>query len=275
MALAFVMCLSLLPPTVFAAGGGTVAINDTNFPDGNFQSYVRTLPGAEDNVFTQEELAAITEINCSVTAESGPVQIFVLTGIEHFTALTRLYCDNNVLTNLDLSKNTKLTDLSCNKNQLTALDVSQNTALAVLVYANNQLTSLDLSQNPQLMSLSYGNNQRAVANGTALAVMDPNFDSSKVSKIVGGYFKGGKVYFTADELTYNYDCGGGKTSGFKLIKATSVVTETTVTFKVVNGAWSDGPSRPPASTTRICLRPPRLWLPTWMFWRPPRPSWRR
>ena len=71
-----------------------------------------------------------------------------LTGVEGFTALERLYCNDNQLTRLDVSNNTALTELYCSDNQLTSLDVSNNTALIWLGCDNNQLTSLDVSKNP-------------------------------------------------------------------------------------------------------------------------------
>ena len=81
-----------------------------------------------------------------------------VTGIEAFTALTLLYCENNQLTSLDVSNNTALTELLCFGNQLTSLDVS-NTALTYLNCQANQLTSLDVSTNTALTSLSCYNNQ--------------------------------------------------------------------------------------------------------------------
>ena len=79
--LALVMCLSLLPPTAFAAGESLVSINDTNFPDANFLAYVKTLPGADDDVFTETELADITEINCNGWNKPQGELIADLTGI--------------------------------------------------------------------------------------------------------------------------------------------------------------------------------------------------
>ncbi|MDO4225174.1 MAG: hypothetical protein Q4C75_04720, partial [Bergeyella zoohelcum] len=47
-------------------------------------------------------------------------QIKDLTGIEAFVNITELYCYNNQLTSLDVSKNTALTSLGCSSNQLTS-----------------------------------------------------------------------------------------------------------------------------------------------------------
>ncbi|MBR5102143.1 MAG: leucine-rich repeat domain-containing protein, partial [Muribaculaceae bacterium] len=128
-------------------------INSINFPDDNFRNYLRSQNYGRDRVLTDEEIASITYIDVS------NMDIADLAGIEHFTALTELYCNGNQLDTLDLSNNTALTDLSCSDNQLTALDVSQNTALEYLYCSNNQLTALDLSHNTALTYLYCPHNQ--------------------------------------------------------------------------------------------------------------------
>ncbi|PKQ45796.1 hypothetical protein CSW08_06960 [Confluentibacter flavum] len=81
-----------------------------------------------------------------------------LTGIEDFTALTVLNCDENNLTNLNLTQNTNLTQLFCRNNQLTSLNTSLNTNLNILWVDSNQLTGLDVSKNNKLISLITNNN---------------------------------------------------------------------------------------------------------------------
>jgi hypothetical protein len=60
------------------------------------------------------------------------------------TLLTSLYCNNNSLTELNVSENTLLTNLQCQYNQLSALDVSDNTALTNLRVQSNQFTNTAL-----------------------------------------------------------------------------------------------------------------------------------
>lgn len=81
-----------------------------------------------------------------------------LTGIEDFTSLTILYCSNNDLTNINVTKNIHLVDLQCNRNELTSLDVSKNTKLEELVCNENKLSSLDISKQPNLISLDFSFN---------------------------------------------------------------------------------------------------------------------
>ncbi|UZR98764.1 MopE-related protein [Chondrinema litorale] len=103
-----------------------------------------------------------------------------LTGIEAFINITKLKCDRNNLTSLDLSQNValkelycgnnsirdinlsqnkSLTYLDCTENLLESLDVSENTALELLYCYNNQIKSLDVSKNIELSKLRFRFNQ--------------------------------------------------------------------------------------------------------------------
>ena len=73
-----------------------------------------------------------------------------------------MYCSNNNLTELDVSKNTKLTRLYCSDNNLTKLDVSQNTELTTLNCSDNQLTKLDVSSNESLKTLNCSGQTREI-----------------------------------------------------------------------------------------------------------------
>ena len=131
-----------------------VAIDNTNFPDANFCSFVASsFDEDNDNYLSDTEINAVESINC---ADKG---ISDLTGISHFTALETLNCFDNQLTSLDVSKNTALIYLDCYGNQLTSLDVSKNTALTYLDCGRNQLTSLDVSKDTALTELDCRSNQ--------------------------------------------------------------------------------------------------------------------
>ena len=94
-----------------------------------------------------------------------------LTGIEEFTNVSRLYCQYNALTSLDLSENTSLLQLWCFNNRIIELEFSSNPFLEDLLCYENQLTSLDVSQNSALIHLNcYGNQLTSldVTNNTAL-----------------------------------------------------------------------------------------------------------
>ena len=68
-----------------------------------------------------------------------------LKGIELFTNLEQLYCHDNLLTKLDLSRNTKLVIVNCSNNQLKSLNLKKLTNLYVLFCNENKLTNLDVS----------------------------------------------------------------------------------------------------------------------------------
>ena len=145
--------------------GSGIFLNADNFPDANFRAALANYFSIDDG-----DEFAMTHIQTK-RLEVYRKSITDLTGIEHFTALTYLVCNNNQLTSLNISKNTALETLYCYNNQLTSLDVSKNTALTYLSCDNNQLTSLDVLKNTALTYLSCGDNQLTsldVSNNTAL-----------------------------------------------------------------------------------------------------------
>ncbi|TAH24653.1 MAG: hypothetical protein EAZ07_09285 [Cytophagales bacterium] len=77
-----------------------------------------------------------------------------LDGIENFTALTTLLCNDNQINELNIDQNTKLASLRCTRNNLKSLNLSSNTSLAFLTCDNNKLESLDLEYNIKLTSLN-------------------------------------------------------------------------------------------------------------------------
>lgn len=199
-ALAACMMLSVLPVGAFAAEPGTepengngasaqadpvdsevVEINDTNFPDPDFQKYVNdkidtvdTTSGKKDGKLSQAERDAVTGINIDNQNCTD------LTGIAYFANLTTLKCQHNGLKELNLEDNENLTELICSYNQLTTLDVSKNAKLRILKCYNNgmeklnlgdithltllncddnNLTELDVSKNPDLKDLECRENK--------------------------------------------------------------------------------------------------------------------
>ena len=130
-----------------------IPVNETTFPDANFREYVNIFcDDDEDGVLSVEEIAECKEFGMTLKGISS------LKGIEHFTALTTLYCAGNSLTELDLSANTALTHLECWGNGLKELDLSANTALTYLDCSDNCITELDLSANTLLTYLNCSDN---------------------------------------------------------------------------------------------------------------------
>jgi len=76
-----------------------------------------------------------------------------------FPNLEYLNCNDNKLTELDLSENKKLKTLYCSKNSLSTLDVSACSELTELRCEYNDLTELNLNANTKLKTLYCGYNQ--------------------------------------------------------------------------------------------------------------------
>lgn len=129
----------------------TIQIPDTNFEQELMELGYDT-NGLNGNIL-QEDAEAVIILDVSNRSISS------LQGIEGFLNLKTLYCNNNDLTNIDVSRNTKLVQLDCQFNLLTSLDLSHNLELTGLYAFVNQITSLDLSNDINLISLDCNENQ--------------------------------------------------------------------------------------------------------------------
>lgn len=134
-----------------------VNIPDANFKDALVNQNVVDLNldfigdvDADSNDDGEIQLSEAQFVRSLIIRDKG---IASLEGIQSFSTLEILWCDENQLTNLDVSQNFNLEFLWCFTNQLTSLDVSNNINLDFLWCSMNQITSLDLSNNPGLKSL--------------------------------------------------------------------------------------------------------------------------
>lgn len=147
----FISCIALL--TAMAAWAD-VSVNATNFPDEGFRNWIKSQPYGADSLLTDAEIAGVTELQLYSN------YFHSLKGIEFFTALTNLQCQNSYYLNeLDVSKNKALKNLSCYSCGMTSLNVSGCSALTILSCGYNKLTSLDVSGCSSLTSLSFTRNQ--------------------------------------------------------------------------------------------------------------------
>ena len=184
--LCLVMVVGSLPTAAFAAG--YVEINETNFPDAKFRSFVKeNLDKNKDDILDAMEIAAVKMI------EANNMGIKSLEGVGFFTALETLKCWDNELTGLDLSKNTALKDLQCSNSKLQSLDLSQNPNLTKLYCGENPLTTLDLSKNAKLKVLDCSGfaNRRTklteldLSQNTALESLDCSINELKQLNVSG------------------------------------------------------------------------------------------
>ena len=210
--------------TAHAAEGG-VAINEENFPDPTFRTYV------DDNFdTTNDDALDAAEIAMATSIDVYGMGISDLKGVEYFTALTNLYCYSNQLTSLDVSKNMALTDLDCGSNQLTSLDVTNNTALEILLCHSNQLTSLDVRKNTALIDLYCESNTYKInltGNTFDLSTLPKGFDVKKASEWTNATIEGNTLTVTdpTQRVTYTYDLSNGSTATFTLKIASVKLTE--------------------------------------------------
>lgn len=91
----FIILFALLNASIVWAD---IEINEKNFPDPLFRSYLRNVY-AKDGLLTDEIIAGVKRIYLP-----APNNVQSLKGIEYLTALEELYCERSMLTELDISK---------------------------------------------------------------------------------------------------------------------------------------------------------------------------
>ena len=125
--------------------------SQTLIPDPIFEQYL--IDEGYDTAPIDGSVPTANIVNVTIV-DLNNTSVSNLTGIEAFTALTRLEVYNTLLSNLNVSQNTALTYLEVSQTSLSSLDVSMNTALTHLSAARISLSSLDVSTNTALTFLS-------------------------------------------------------------------------------------------------------------------------
>ncbi|MCL2152482.1 MAG: S-layer homology domain-containing protein [Oscillospiraceae bacterium] len=170
-------------------GGGPGGPNPVVFADANFKEAVvdnlKLLPGysnyTKDSNIYPEDLAKITELDVSYRG------ITSMGELSYFIRLERLYCTDNQLSELDVSKNTALLELYCGENNLAELNVNNNPVLQVLECEWNNLTALDISKNTVLLKLNCRNNNLStldVSKNTELEVFDCGYNNLSILNVI-------------------------------------------------------------------------------------------
>jgi len=164
----------LTPQEISAMYTPAATNNYTLIPDANFEKKLIDLgmdSGAVDGKVLTSNISTVKFLDLTKSNISD------LTGIQDFVSLTDLYCGQNSLTTINVSKNIALTTLDCNNNKITSLDVSNNIALLNLSCYANQLTALDVRVNTALTKLDSGSNKYTaldVSSNTALTFLGCN-----------------------------------------------------------------------------------------------------
>ena len=154
-----------------------VPIDEEHFPDATFRGVVRAnindtyiIPqnplGVEDG--NAEPLYIYDNTTTIKTISVWDKGITSLQGIEYLPHVQDIYCQNNSLTSLDLSKNLALRVLNCSNNNISSLKLpaivkstiplTYYSLLSTIDCSKNSLTSLDLSKCSLLKEVSCGNN---------------------------------------------------------------------------------------------------------------------
>jgi len=176
-----VLMAGVLPAaTLGVRADGILDPDEFYVPDPVFREYLGGLNGANYGYgitfeaakkltglhILDKGLSDLTGIEYCVNLKSLEIRRTNLTtlGLSSNTALTRVVCDNNPLTSVDVSKNPALEYLSLSNTRLASIDVSNNPLLTTIQCNDNALTALDVSHNPALDFLSIYENQVAALN---------------------------------------------------------------------------------------------------------------
>ena len=139
---------------VEAANIQPVKINATNFPDDNFRAVISGRDYDRDGNGTLDA----NEIGLTLNIYCEGMNIRSLKGVEYFVDLQGLWCKDNNISQLDVTKNKDLRGLWCSGNPLTSLDLSQNKELVWVYCFDCNLTALDVTHNPKMAFIECNTN---------------------------------------------------------------------------------------------------------------------
>lgn len=128
-----------------------IVVPYTLIPDSKFEDKLIDLQIDKDG---KNGKVATMSIATLTTLDVSKSNIADLTGIQDFNLLTTLNASNNLLTTVNIAKNTYLTNLNVSNNKLNALDISKNLSVSNLNCSNNEILILDVSKNTNLTNLS-------------------------------------------------------------------------------------------------------------------------
>lgn len=160
-----------------------IKINKTNFPDKAFRDLIMTSEFDLDQnmMIDHREIAQILVLRCPQH------DIKSLKGVEFFTKLVEVDCSKNLLTELDLSKNTHLQILDCRMNDLTKLNISKCSELTSLNCSQNKISKLNLTKMEALNSLNCSQNQLTELDVTQNVFLDVlKCDHNKIKTLKTG-----------------------------------------------------------------------------------------
>lgn len=137
-----------------AAGIQPVKINAANFPDDNFRAVIseRDYDRDGNGILDANEIGLTLNIYCE------GMNIRSVKGVEYFVDLQGLWCKDNEISTIDISKNTDLRGLWCSNNNLTTIDMSHNPELVWVYCYDCNISTLDVSKNPKMAYIECNTN---------------------------------------------------------------------------------------------------------------------
>lgn len=143
------LCALFAIASTFNLAAQNITIDETNFPDEKFRTYLLAQSFGQDAVLTQEEISTIKNLNCS--SNYYLERTSSLKGIEYLTELETLENIPENVVSLDLSNNTKLKSISLySYTNLTSLVLGVQNNLEKLSLKYTKLATIDLSNCPNL-----------------------------------------------------------------------------------------------------------------------------
>ncbi|TWI01158.1 putative secreted protein (Por secretion system target) [Flavobacterium tiangeerense] len=185
----------------------------TIIPDPKFEDELIALgfdtDGKNGKVLTAN-IATVTSLDVS---NAG---ITDLTGIEDFTSLQSLSCNNNQLTKIDLKYNHDLESLNIANNKISVLKLVYNTKLGDIQCNDNLIRTLDFSllknlsqimcQNNKLVSLNLKNGTNKLTNGPSIKNFTSNPELTCIQVDDATYSNTNWTFYKDTTANYSSDC---------------------------------------------------------------------
>ena len=139
-----------------------VKIDSTTFPDDKFREIISSKTYDKDGNGTLDE----KEINETLNIYCEGKGTKSIKGVEYFVALQGLWCKDNEIETMDLSRNRDLRGIWCSGNKYTSLDFTPNPRLVWVYCFDCNLKSLNVSNNPKMAYIECNTNPLPVLDVT-------------------------------------------------------------------------------------------------------------
>ncbi|MBR6269854.1 MAG: leucine-rich repeat domain-containing protein [Bacteroidales bacterium] len=180
------------------------------FDDPSFKSYcVREFDKDGDGEVSYAEAYLADSIKVSRKS------IASMKGLEAFVNVRYLDCSRNRLTELSVAKLPRLKELYCNSNLISELDLSGNLRLEILQCGSNQLATLSLFKNTALKEINCDINQL-----TRLDVVS----CKALTKLECRYNKIATLNISGNTLLQTVKCEHNELTGLTMLNNTSLVS---------------------------------------------------